>query len=36
VKERLDKILLERGLVESRARGAAYIMEGLVRVGGGR
>ncbi len=34
MKERLDKILLERGLVESRARGAAYIMEGLVRVGG--
>jgi 23S rRNA (cytidine1920-2'-O)/16S rRNA (cytidine1409-2'-O)-methyltransferase len=33
-KERLDKLLLERGLVETRARGQALIMAGEVLVEG--
>ena len=33
-KERLDKLLVQRGLVESRARAQAYIMAGEVLVNG--
>jgi 23S rRNA (cytidine1920-2'-O)/16S rRNA (cytidine1409-2'-O)-methyltransferase len=35
-KERLDKLLVERGLAETRARAQAYIMAGEVRVNGER
>jgi 23S rRNA (cytidine1920-2'-O)/16S rRNA (cytidine1409-2'-O)-methyltransferase len=34
VKERLDSLLVERGLVESRSRAQAMILAGSVRVGG--
>ncbi|HET6370886.1 MAG TPA: TlyA family RNA methyltransferase [Nitrospiria bacterium] len=36
VKQRLDKLLLERGLAESRERAQRLIMSGLVRVAGRR
>jgi 23S rRNA (cytidine1920-2'-O)/16S rRNA (cytidine1409-2'-O)-methyltransferase len=36
VKERLDKLLLDRGLAESRAKAQAYIMAGEVNVNGQR
>ena len=35
-KERLDVLLVERGLVETRARARAYIMAGEVNVAGAR
>nr|HMT21487.1 S4 domain-containing protein [Promineifilum sp.] len=35
-KERLDKLLVDRGLVETRARARAYIMAGEVSVDGRR
>lgn len=34
MRERLDKILVERGMVQSRERASSMIMEGLVRVDG--
>lgn len=34
VKARIDQLLVERGLAESRAKAQAYIMAGLVMVGG--
>lgn len=35
MKKRLDMVLVERGLAESRTRAQALVMEGKVRVGGG-
>ena len=35
-KERLDVVLLNRGLAESRSKAQAIIMEGLVFIGGQR
>ena len=34
VKQRIDQLLVDRGLAESRAKAQAYIMAGLVMVGG--